>query len=223
MSSIILQGAGGHAKVVIDAALAQGHTVECLFDPNGGDPLFEIPIRKKHNSGDFPEAKMVVAIGDNALRKRIAEESHHPFGNIVHPSAMLSTYSTIGVGNVILHRVIIQAASTLGNHIILNTASQVDHDCVVGNFVHLGPGTVLCGRVQVGEGTFLGAGTTVIPGVKIGSWSIVGAGSVVIDDIPDYVVAMGNPARIVRSLAADVALPKRLREGDAGRFEDDLG
>ena len=66
--------------------------------------------------------------------------------------------------------------------------------------MHVGPGAVLCGKVEIGEGTFVGAGSTVIPGKKIGKWSVIGAGSVVVGDIPDRVVAMGNPARVVRAV-----------------------
>jgi len=200
MHSIILQGAGGHAKVLIDCAIAQGHTVECLYDPNGSGTLYDIPIKRDYRPGDFPHAKMVVAIGHHAARKRIATRVEHPCGNIIQPSVLFSSYSKAGLGNVILHGVIVQAQSIIGHHVILNTGSQVDHDCVVGDFVHLGPGAVLCGRVEVGEGSFLGAGTTVIPGKKVGKWSVVGACSVVIDDLPDNVVAMGNPARVIRSM-----------------------
>lgn len=196
--NLIIQGAGRHAGVVIDCAIEQGYTVACAYDPKGGGTLYGVPVRNEYLPEDYPDARAVVAIGDNATRKKLAEGMRHSFANVIHRSAMLSPFSNLGVGNVILHGVIIQVEAKIGHHVIINTGSQVDHDCVVEDFVHLAPGVVLCGSVQVGEGSFLGAGTTVIPGKKIGAWCIIGAGSVVIDDIPDFVVAVGNPARVIK-------------------------
>jgi sugar O-acyltransferase (sialic acid O-acetyltransferase NeuD family) len=198
--SLIVQGAGGHAKVVLDCALAQGYTVECFYDPTSSKTTFYgIPVRKEYQREDFPHAQVVIAIGDNAVRKRMSGVMFHPFGNIIHPSAMLSPHATVGQGNMIFHGVIVQAGAMISSHVILNTRAQIDHDCVVADFVHVGPGCVLTGNIHVGEGSFLGAGSTVIPGKKIGAWSIVGAGSVVIDDVPDNVVVVGNPARVIKN------------------------
>jgi sugar O-acyltransferase (sialic acid O-acetyltransferase NeuD family) len=201
---VIIQGAGWHAHVVMDCAFAQGRTVICVYDPSCTGELYGVPIRREYVATDFPDAAMVVAIGDNAVRKKVVKMANHSFTNIFHPSALLSPYATVGQGNVILHRAIIQAESTIGNHVIVNTGAQVDHDCVIDDFVHLAPGVILCGNVYIGEGSFIGAGTTIIPGKKIGAWSIVGAGSVVIDNIPDNVVAVGNPAKVIKHIRLDV-------------------
>lgn len=199
--SIIIKGAGGHARVVIDCARAQGRSVECAYDPFNEGELYGIPIRSNYDQADFPKAKAVVAIGDNAVRRREAEKVKHSFTNIVHPSAMISSFATVGQGNMVLHGVIVQAASTIGNHVIMNTGSQVDHDCIIGDYVHIAPGVILCGNVHIGEGSFIGTGAIVIPGKKVGAWSVIGAGSVVIDNIPDYVVAVGNPAKVIKRVA----------------------
>jgi acetyltransferase-like isoleucine patch superfamily enzyme len=68
----------------------------------------------------------------------------------------------------------------------------------VEDYVHIAPRVVLCGNVQIGTGTLVGAGATVIPGKKIGRWVTIGAGSVVTRDIPDYAVAVGHPARVIK-------------------------
>jgi sugar O-acyltransferase (sialic acid O-acetyltransferase NeuD family) len=196
--SIIIKGAGGHARVVIDCARAQGRTVECAYDPFNEGELYGIPVRSNYNSVDFPKAAAVVAIGDNAVRRKVSANVLHSFTNVIHPSAMISSFASIGEGNMILHGSIVQAAARIGNHVILNTGSQVDHDCVISDFVHIAPGVILCGNVHVGEGSFIGTGAIVIPGKKIGAWSIIGAGSVVIDNIPDNVIAVGNPAKVIK-------------------------
>ena len=195
---IILQGGGGHAHVVLDCLLESGAKVAGIFDPSKDGDLMGVPFRGAYNADVEPMAKMIITIGDNAARKRIAEVSGHAFTNAIHGSAIISRFAKIGMGSMILHRAVIQAASVIGNHVIVNTGAQVDHDCVIGNYVHLAPGVVLCGAVQIGEGAFLGAGAIVLPGKKIGAWATVGSGSVVTRDIPDHAVAMGNPARVVK-------------------------
>jgi sugar O-acyltransferase (sialic acid O-acetyltransferase NeuD family) len=196
--NVILQGGGEHARVVLDCLLDQGANVLGLFDPKYSGSLFDRPQLGEYNPALFPEAKAVVAIGDNAIRKKVAGFTAHDFANAIHPSSIRSSFIQLGVGNMILHRAIIQAQSTISNHVIVNTGAQIDHDCVIGDFVHLGPGVVLCGCVSVGTGAFIGAGALVIPGKKIGAWATVGAGSVVITDIPDGAMAVGNPARIIK-------------------------
>lgn len=204
MHNIILQGAGGHARVVIDCAIAQRRTVACLFEPNGNGELYGIPIRSAYYPQDYPDAHAVVAIGDNAVRKKVAGMTKHAFTNIIHPSAIISSFATLGQGNVLLHRVVVQAETRIGDHVIVNTGAQVDHDCTIGDFVHLAPGAILSGNVEVGVGAFIGTGAIIIPGKKIGAWSVIGAGAVVINDIPDGVVAVGNPARVLRTLTFEV-------------------
>jgi sugar O-acyltransferase (sialic acid O-acetyltransferase NeuD family) len=194
----IIQGGGEHARVVLDCFIAQGANVVGLFDPKYSGTLFGIPQRGTYDQSFEPDAYAIVAIGDNALRKKVVEKTKHRFRNAVHPSAIISPYASIGEGNMILHGTIIQAQTQIGNHVIINTGTQVDHDNVIADYVHLGPGVVLCGAVRVGTGSFIGAGSVIIPGKKIGAWAIVGAGSVVIQDVPDYAVVVGNPARIIR-------------------------
>jgi sugar O-acyltransferase (sialic acid O-acetyltransferase NeuD family) len=194
----IIQGGGEHARVVLDCFLAQGANVVGLFDPKYSGTLFGIPQRGIYDPAFEPEARAVVAIGDNALRRKVVERTKHRFRNAIHPSVIISPYASMGEGNMILHGTIIQAQTQIGNHVIVNTGTQVDHDNVISDFVHLGPGVVLCGTVHIGTGSFIGAGSVIIPGKKVGVWAIVGAGSVVIQDVPDYAVVVGNPARIIR-------------------------
>lgn len=196
--SIILQGGGEHARVVLDSLLVQGLNVIALFDPKYTGDLFGVPQRGVYDPDFEPQAKAVVAIGSNVLRKNVVAKTKHDFINVIHPSAILSTFTSLGTGNMLLQGSIIQAQTRIGNHVIVNTGAKVDHDNILDDFVHIAPGAVLCGCVKIGEGSFIGAGATIIPGKTIGAWATVGAGSVVIDDIPDYAVAVGNPARIIK-------------------------
>lgn len=197
-NNVIIQGGGEHARVVLDCLLAQGAQVLALFDPKYTGALFGIPQRGTYDPAFAPDANAIVAIGSNPVRQIVAGKTTHGFTNAIHPSALISSYASLGTGNMILHRTVIQAQARIGNHVIVNTGSQVDHDCVVDDYVHLAPGVVVCGTVRIGQGAFIGAGATVIPGRTIGAWATVGAGAVVIRDIPDYAVAVGNPAKIIR-------------------------
>ncbi|HTF20620.1 MAG TPA: acetyltransferase [Chryseolinea sp.] len=194
----ILIGGGQHAQVVLDCLLACGVDVVALFDPARSGEMFGVPQRGEYDPAFDLHARAIVAIGDNATRKRASEHVAHHFTNAIHHSVLLSPSATVGVGNMILHGAIIQALARLGNHTIVNTGAQIDHDCVISDFVHVAPRAVLCGSVSVGEGTLIGAGATVTPGIKVGRWALVGAGAVVIEDVPDHAVVVGNPGRLIR-------------------------
>ncbi|HMG89428.1 MAG TPA: acetyltransferase [Chryseolinea sp.] len=197
-TKVILQGGGGHATVVLDMLSSQGIVVLAVIDAKYSGDLLGVPRIKEYDTGIEPNAYVIVAIGDNAARKRVAEFTKHQFMNAIHSSAIISGHVKMGLGNMILHGTIIQAQTEIGNHVIINTGAQVDHHCVVEDYAHIAPRVVLCGNVKIGTGTLIGAGATVIPGKKIGRWATIGAGSVVTKDIPDFAVAVGNPARVIK-------------------------
>jgi sugar O-acyltransferase (sialic acid O-acetyltransferase NeuD family) len=195
---IILQGGGEHARVVLDSLLTLGCEVIAIFDPKYSGDLFGVPQRGVYDPEFEPGSKAVVAIGNNVVRQRAALLTKHSFTNVIHPSVIFSPFASLGVGNMLLQGSIVQAQCKLGNHVIVNTGATVDHDCIIEDFVHIAPGAILCGCVSIGEGSFIGAGSVVIPGKRVGAWATVGAGAVVIQDVPDYAVVVGNPARIIR-------------------------
>lgn len=194
---MFLYGASGHAKVIIDILRANHEPIEALFDDN----------EKIHNILGYPVLRssevrgpLIISIGNNSIRKKIAKELNIEYGKAFHPSAIISEEAEIKEGSVVMQGAIVQSDVRIGRHCIVNTGASVDHECIIGDYVHISPHCTLCGNVQVGEGTWIGAGCTIIPGVIIGKWSIVGAGSVVTKDIPDGVLAAGNRCRIIKNL-----------------------
>lgn len=200
MNKVVVFGAGGHARVVIDCLQDQGITVAGVFDakPVSSENYPAIPYLGNYDTRVAHDLPMIIAIGNNLSRKTLSEKSSHKFAVAIHPSASVSANATVAEGTMILHRAILQTRSIVGRHVILNTGSQVDHDCVLEAFVHIGPGAVLCGSITVGEGALIGAGAVITPGITIGKWAIVGAGAVVIENVPDHATVVGSPARIIK-------------------------
>ena len=192
-----LFGASGHAKVIMDILKSQGIDVYALYDENENiTELLGKPVLHHHNFA----APIIISIGNNNIRKLIAEELNLEWGTATHSSAIISTYATVGAGSVVMQGAIIQSCAAVGKHCIINTGATVDHDCELQDYVHISPNATLCGNVFVGEGTHIGAGSVVLPGVKIGKWSVIGAGSVVAKDIPDRMLAVGNRCKIVKTI-----------------------
>jgi len=192
-----LYGASGHAKVIIDILEVSGIRVDGLIDDNPAiNQLCGYPVRHTCNG----ESPIIISIGKNSIRKQVAERLQATFGKAIHPSAILSTSLKIGDGTVIMQGAIIQVDTEVGKHCIINTGASVDHECTIEDYAHVSPHATLCGNVHIGEGSWIGAGTTIIPNISVGKWCIIGAGSVVTEDIPDHVLAFGNPCRIIRYL-----------------------
>ena len=198
---VFLYGAGSHGKVIKEILQAQGISVNGFIDDNSEkNELCGLPVI--HNTDNIEE--MIVSIGVNANRKRVAEGLKCKFGKAIHPSAVVSSSAEILEGSVVMAGAIIIAESKIGKHCIVNTGASIDHECVLGDYVHVSPRATLCGNISVGEGSWIGAGSIVVPGVKIGRWCVVGAGSVVTKDIPDGYLAVGNRCKLIKQINADL-------------------
>ncbi len=195
---MLIYGAGGHAKVIISILRANGQEISCIYDDDvAKQTVSGLAVKGIYEVSAFPDKKMIIAIGNNRIRRKIAGLIHHPFGTVIHPSAIVDQSVKVGVGTCLMHRAVIQADSTIGNHVIINTSASVDHDCFIGNFVHLAPGVILAGNVKIGENCLIGIGSIVAPGLTIGKNCFVAAGSVITKNIPDGSTVRGNPARIL--------------------------
>ena len=198
---MIVYGASGHGKVIIEI-LESIHTSPIeIWDDADKLPVWEYPVKKPLPPGSPVPDKVVISIGVNATRKKVAERmaGHVTFGTAIHAKTNISKRAEIGVGTVVMAGVTINADSRIGKHCIVNTSASIDHDCVLGDYAHISPNATLSGDVHVGEGTHIGSGASVIQGIKIGNWCTIGAGTVVIKDIPDHTTAVGNPARIIKT------------------------
>lgn len=204
-------GAGGHARVVLDALLAEGRTsVVGLIDNRlpPGETVLGIPVLGC--DADLPKIiaryrirAFVVGIGDNWRRGRLTQTLCQQFPDlepirVVHPGACVSRFAQLGPGTVVLPGAIVNAGVVTGTGCLLNTHCSVDHDCQLGQFASLGPHACLGGEVRVGAYAAICLAAHVVHGISIGQGTVVGAGALVLENLPEQVVAYGLPARVIR-------------------------
>lgn len=196
-------GYSGHAYVVIDTLESLGYVLHGYLEKiEVQDNPFKLSYLGFENEQIIRElskqTSFALGIGDNSTRVKIAKGVLKFDGEIVkviHPSAVISQSSGLGIGTFVAGGAVINAFAEVGDFSIVNTGAIVEHECRIGEAVHVAPGAVLLGNVQVGDRSFLGGRSVVKQGVKIGSDVIVGAGAVVVKDIVQPGTYVGNPAR----------------------------
>lgn len=211
MNGLLVVGAGGHGKVVADIARELGRWDRIAFlddkfpeatSVSGWQIIGKIDEASRFLP-DFHEA--IVAIGANSLRidmQKHLSEVGFQFPVLVHPDASVSRSVVIGEGTVICAQAAVIIDACIGRSSIVNTGASVGHDCLLGDGVHVAPGVRLAGGVSIGECCWIGIGAVVKECVSIGPGTIVGAGSTVIMDLPNHVLAVGSPARALKTLDA---------------------
>lgn len=193
---ITLYGAGGHCKVVLDILESNGLKVNRIVDDVPAENVFMgLPLSKPGLEFD----KAIITIGNCSVRQKIVEEiTVNKYLTAIHPSSIICRNVTIGEGTVVVHGAIVQSSAKIGRHCILNTKSSVGHDVIIRDFVHVASGATICGGSEIGECTWIGAGSVIKQGIHIGKNCMIGTGSVVVKNIPDNVVAFGNPCKVIR-------------------------
>lgn len=205
---VILLGAGGHAKVVLDLLQALDRQILGVCDPGlagQGIPQWRaLPVLgddhavEQYEPDSIELANGTGSLPGNTLRCRLHAQftrQGYRFATLVHPSAILGSGIELGQGVQIMAGVIVQADTRIGDDAILNTGARIDHDCRVGDHAHVAPGAVLSGDVQVDRGCHIGAGATLLQGIHIGPGAVVGAGTTVLHDLEAGHRLTGQPAR----------------------------
>ena len=205
--TLLIWGAGGHAKVVADLARESGWSIVGFLDEapaRHGQVFYGSLILGGSSyltSSDADRScQIIIAIGSNVVRDRClmdALREGYTVPVLIHPAAVVSQTADLEPGTVVMAGAIIQADTRIGPGGIINTGASVDHDCVLGRCVHVAPGARLTGQVQVGDHTLVGVGAVVIPRVRIGMKCTIGAGAAVIGDVLDGQTVAGVPAKSV--------------------------
>lgn len=199
--SYILIGGSGHAKVVMDCIRASGSEVAGILDDGlaVGTQVLDVPVLGKTADFEVHRAhRFVIAIGNNAVRRRIAESMDVCWGTVVHPSAIVSACAVLGAGTVVMPGAVINAGAVVGSHCIINSGAVVEHDNDLADYVHISPKAALGGTVTVGEETHVGIGACVRNNVSICGGCTIGAGAVVVKNISEPGIYAGVPARKIK-------------------------
>jgi sugar O-acyltransferase (sialic acid O-acetyltransferase NeuD family) len=204
LSGLLILGAGGHGRVVADAAISSAAWSDIAFlddrfasiDSELGLPVLAEVCRLAQFAPRFGHA--VVAMGDAVTRLHLIRELERAGFSIpviVHPSSSVSRFARLAAGTVVMAGAVVNAGAEAGVGVIINTGANVDHDCTLADGVHVCPGANLAGAVSVDCRTWIGIGASVKQGIKIGSDVFVGAGATVIRDVPNGLTVVGTPAR----------------------------
>jgi sugar O-acyltransferase (sialic acid O-acetyltransferase NeuD family) len=148
-----------------------------------------------------PKPFVAIAVADPTIRKHLVERITSygiKFATLIHPSVRMSEFVQIGEGTIIGQNNLFTTNIKIGKHCIINVNCTVGHDTTINDYTSIMSHTAIAGDVTIGPGCYFGLHCTVINKVKIGSWSTFGAGTVIVKDMPDYVTAVGVPARIIK-------------------------
>ncbi len=211
MSKILIIGAGGHGRVILDilSHLYSFEVMGFLDDDPGvkgkyidGKPVLgstadSIKVRSQSGADSA-----VIAIGNNAIRAAIFERFENegfemPF--IIHPQAIISRNAKMGNGVIIMPGVTVNTGARIGRNVCINTGATVDHDCVIDDHAHIYPGANLAGGVHIGRLSYVGTNAAINPYISIGENSFIGSGAAVVEDMPADVVAVGVPAKVIKN------------------------
>lgn len=204
MPTLLLIGAGGHARACIDVIEQHGHyriagLVGMSNELHGNHFGYEvIGIDDDLEKLVIDHHYALIAVGqilspDNRIRifQRLVKLGFQ-LPVIVAPSACVSSHANIGIGTIVMHGAFVSAGARVGENCIINTHALLEHDVTVGNQCHVSTGAILNGNVSVGERSFVGSGSVIREGVVLGKSCFVGMGMAVTYDQPDF-------SRIVRS------------------------
>ena len=211
MKNIVLIGGGDQAHYTIDIIYKEGkYNIIGIIDAQEeiGTKKFGYKIigRQEDIKELIPKYTIdgaVISIGDNWTRYYIASQikklvPKFKFFNAIHPSCIIGKNVKFGEGVVAMAGVIFNPRAVVGDHTFFATGAQVEHDCNIGNYASISAGSVTGGYVTLGDFAAVTLGATIFDRTTIGKNTVVGAGSLVVKDLPDNVLAYGNPAKIIR-------------------------
>ena len=209
---LLVVGGGGHARVVIEAALSRPEEWRVLgfTDPETRDETTEMLGVRRLGSDEAISFWLgqpgpvwcvlgVGAVGGPGMRPQIAADAGPRekirWATVVHRAAWLSPSARLGEGTVVMAGAVVNSGATLGAHVVVNTCAVIEHDVRVGDHSQMASGAVIGGGAVIGEATYVGLGARVRDHVTVGSRSLVAMGAVVVRDVGDGLTVAGVPAR----------------------------
>jgi len=193
---VVVVGAGGHAKVLVEALRSANVPVLAVIDRDvtkHGMDVLRITV-----AGDdawlhktYPPGTVRLVNGVGSVRRPVLRRDvfvafkarGYDFASVIHPSATIASDAIIGEGAQIMAGAVIQPGVRIGSDALINTRASIDHDCLIGDHSHVAPGATLSGDVHLGTAVHVGTGATLIQGVHVGDEALIGAGATVFDNV----------------------------------------
>lgn len=201
-----IYGSGGSGREVKEMADILGCWEEIVFI----DDTVEVGVFKGIKRMPFEmfcktysreKTEVVVALGEPKYKIILydkVKKSGFPLTNIVHPTSWISPTAKIGEGVIVKARVLISCDTVMRDNVGIEPFVSIGHDCIIGENCQISSGVMIGGNTTIGAGTYIGINVSIREKIVIGSNSVVGMGAVVQRDIPDNVIALGNPARAMK-------------------------
>lgn len=201
-----IYGSGGAGRGAKEIADLQGIWSEIVFIddtfPEGDfKGVKRIPFEQFRKSYSTENAKVVIAIGEPTYKVLLynkVKEAGYSLGNVIHPTVYVSPDAKLGEGIIAQMGSMIAVDTIIGNNVTLEQYVVIAHDSAIGNHVQMSAFVMIAGHCKVGEGTYIGINASVRDKTEIGENCIISMGSVVQRNVPDNVIVMGNPARILK-------------------------
>ena len=156
---------------------------------------------------NHPGARVLAVPGNagNYLKRRDIIDSlgieDNRFATIIHPSVTVSPDAAIGRNTVLMSNVVVSCGVSVGNHCVILPNTVLSHDSVIGDYCCIGSNVTVSGKDIIGSECYIGSGVKIRENISIGKRSLLGLGANVVSDIEEGVVAVGNPARVMRKAA----------------------
>ena len=201
MNKLVIIGAGGHGKVIADNAIKNGYENICFIDDEANGDVIGFPVvgsLSALSELQDDHTEFIIGIGDNAIRKTIAESYDLKWATLIHPSAQIAKNTHIAQGTVVMACAVVNTCATIGKHCIINTGAIIEHDNVINDYAHISPRATLGGTVTIGTETQIGTGAVVSNNRSVCANCLIGAGAVVVKNITEKGTYVGVPARLLR-------------------------
>lgn len=206
--TLAILGTGGHAKSIYDIIKKRNIY---FFDKK--KKYFKVGKKNFRVIGDYKSlvnlkkkvSKVIVAIGDNKIRKKYykkLKKNNFNFITLIHSKSYSSFGSKIGEGSVLMQGSFVNTDTIVGNNCIINSNASIDHDCLIKDHTHICPGVIIAGNVKIGENCWIGLGAKIIENCVIGNNVFVAAGTVVTKNIKSNAFVKGVPAKHARKKLA---------------------
>lgn len=204
MKRLVILGAGGHAKVVLDIAQLSGRYQHYVFLDDAYQTIADcaghavVGPLASYNQYVNDDTEFFVAMGSCGGRQQwltALAQSQLVIATQVHPKATVASSASLACGVLVCAGAVINPDAEIGTGVIINTNASVDHDCEIDAYSHICPGVAVAGSVSIGKRCWIGIGVSIIQLISIADDCTIGAGAAVIQSTQAGQTLVGVPAR----------------------------